>query len=150
MLDKLQTFYHDPFRQSRCKYKDHHKSDAENIQAYTQVKYPHVLPKISLQKTSAKNRDHNSDHHQNRFISNGDDHQDQRSDRNRKFVLFHKIDLHRLSTGCRRSNTAEKESYEGIQSTMSHFYFCPKSPHHIENDHGLTKYKQHHADDTDQ
>ena len=33
---------------------------------------------------------------------------------------------------------------------MSHFYFCPESPHHIEDDHGLTKYEQHYADDADQ
>ena len=47
-------------------------------------------------------------------------------------------------------DTAEKEPYKGIQGTMSHFYFCSKSPHHIEDDHGLTKYEQHYADDADQ
>ena len=150
MLDKLQAFYHDPFRQSRRKYKNHHKSDAENIQAYTQVKYPHVLTQVSLQKASAEKPDYNSDHHQNCFIGNGNDHQNQRSNRNRKFVLFHKINLHRLSAGRRRGNAAEKESDKGIQGTMSHFYFRPESPHHIEDDHGLAKYEQHHADDTDQ
>ena len=48
MFNKFQTFYHDPFRQSRCKYKDHHESNAENIQTYTQVKHPHELAEKQL------------------------------------------------------------------------------------------------------
>ena len=150
MLDKLQTFYHDPFRQSRRKHKDHHKDNTENIQTHAQVKYPHVLAKISLQKSSAQKPDCNSDHHQNCFIGNGDDHQNQCSDRNRKFVFFHKINLHGLSAGCRRGDAAEKKSHKRIQGAMSYLYFCTKSPHHIEDDHGLPKYEQHHAGHTDQ
>ena len=150
MFNKFQTFYHDPFRQSRGKYKDHHESNAENIQTYTQVEHPHVLAKISFQKASAKNPDYNSDHYQNRFISNRDNHQDQRSDRNRKFVLFHKINLHWLSAGCRRCDTAEKESHKRIQSTMPHLYFCSESPHHIEDNYRLAKYEQYHTNHADQ
>ena len=150
MFNKFQSFYHNPLRQSRGKYKDHHESNAENIQAYAQVKHPHVLTKISFQKASAKNPDYNSDHYQNRFISNRDNHQDQRSDRNRKFVLFHKINLHWLSAGCRRCDTAEKESHKRIQSTMPHLYFCSESPHHIEDNYRLAKYEQYHTNHADQ
>ena len=134
MLQKLQSLYHQPFCKTRSKYQSQHQGNAKNIKSQSQIKDPHVISKISSEKTTAKYSCYHTDQYKHSLICNGNDHQYQRGHRDRHLVLFHEIDLHWLSSGRRWSNAAEKKAYKGIQGAVSHLYLCSQSTHHIEND----------------
>ena len=110
LFQKAQPFFHQRLRQRGVKYQNQHKADTQHIQHDSQIENRQDSCEITMHKALSKHDDRQSDQHQNRLISNGDDHKHQCCYRDRDIFAPHIIDLRRLSAGRGRRDAAKEKT----------------------------------------
>ena len=75
-LQDLKTLYQKVSGKIRMKHQHCHERNTKNIQRQSQIKDRQDPGQIAMQKTSAKDRDPDSDRHQHKLVSDRNDHQD--------------------------------------------------------------------------
>ena len=109
-MSLLHSFYQNFSCKPRMEHQHQHRCHAENVQSCPQIKDMPDTPEIFMDKSLSEQYQPQSDNHQYQFISDRNDHQHQRRNRYWYLFFFHIINLCRLSSRCRRCDTAEEES----------------------------------------